>query len=335
MRKIWDRVEAKTTVIAFLLLLVLVTIFLNDTNFFTLANVNNIFLKAARNGGLLAIGMTFVILTAEIDLSVGAIYAISGVVAGLLGEYNQLLGLFGGVMVGVISGTILGFLVTKFNISSWVASLAMSFGLRGLILVLSRSSVSLKGDLINFTKVNLFTDIIPGLPNGISLLIIIFFAITILCILIAKYTKFGVQLYSIGGNRQGAEMMGINTEKRIRQAFIVCGGIAALSGVLLASHSGSASLSAGNAYETFAIAMCAIGGIKLSGGEGHFTGTFLGILIYFMINTIFTYIPSLTTHWQNVIMGILVLVSVAVQSDRLKNILGVMFGGKKIKTTTN
>lgn len=335
MRKIWDRVEAKTTVIAFLLLLILVTIFLNDTNFFTLANVNNIFLKAARNGGLLAIGMTFVILTAEIDLSVGAVYAISGVVAGLLGEYNQLLGLVGGVMVGVISGAILGLLVTKFNISSWVASLAMSFGLRGLILVLSRSSVSLKGDLINFTKINLFKDMIPGLPNGISLLIIIFFAVTILCMLIAKYTKFGVQLYSIGGNRQGAKMMGINTERRIMQAFIMCGGIAALSGVLLASHSGSASLSAGNAYETFAIAMCAIGGIKLSGGEGHFTGTFLGILIYFMINTIFTYIPSLTTHWQNVIMGILVLVSVAVQSNRLKNILGGMFSGKKIKTTTN
>lgn len=335
MRKIWDKVEAKTTVIAFLLLLVLVTIFLNDTNFFTLANVNNILLKAARNGGLLAIGMTFVILTSEIDLSVGSVYAISGVVAGLLGEYNQLLGLVGGVMVGVLSGALLGFLVTKLKISSWVASLAVSFGLRGLILVISRSSVTLKGDLINFTKINLFKDMIPGLPNGISLLIIIFFAITILCMVIAKYTKFGVQLYSIGGNRQGAKMMGINTEKRIMQAFIMCGGIAALSGVLLASHSGSASLSAGNSYETFAIAMCAIGGIKLSGGEGHFTGTFLGILIYFMINTIFTYIPSLTTHWQNVIMGILVLVSVAVQSDRLKNMLGVVFSGKKIKATTN
>lgn len=335
MRKIWDKVEAKTTVIAFLLLLVLVTIFLNDTNFFTIANMNNILLKAARNGGLLAIGMTFVILTSEIDLSVGAVYAISGVVAGLLGEYNQLLGLVGGVMVGVISGAILGFLVTKLKISSWVASLAVSFGLRGLILVISRSSVTLKGDLINFTKINLFKDLIPGLPNGVSLLIIIFFAITALCMVVAKYTKFGVQLYSIGGNRQGAKMMGINTEKRIMQAFIMCGGIAALSGVLLASHSGSASLSAGNSYETFAIAMCAIGGIKLSGGEGHFTGTFLGILIYFMINTIFTYIPSLTTHWQNVIMGILVLVSVAVQSDRLKNMLGVVFSGKKIKATTN
>lgn len=335
MRKIWDKVEAKTTVIAFLLLLVLVTIFLNDTNFFTIANMNNILLKAARNGGLLAIGMTFVILTSEIDLSVGAVYAISGVVAGLLGEYNQLLGLVGGVMVGVISGAILGFLVTKLKISSWVASLAVSFGLRGLILVISRSSVTLKGDLINFTKINLFKDMIPGLPNGVSLLIIIFFAITALCMVVAKYTKFGVQLYSIGGNRQGAKMMGINTEKRIMQAFIMCGGIAAFSGVLLASHSGSASLSAGNSYETFAIAMCAIGGIKLSGGEGHFTGTFLGILIYFMINTIFTYIPSLTTHWQNVIMGILVLVSVAVQSDRLKNMLGVVFSGKKIKATTN
>lgn len=333
--KMWDKVESKTTVIAFLLLLIVATIFLRDTNFFTLANVNNIFLKAARNGGLLALGMTFVILTSEIDLSVGAVYAVSGVVAGILGEYNPVLGLVGGVLVGVISGTLLGFLVTKLKISSWIASLAMSFGLRGLILVLSRSSVSLDSNLLNFTQINLFQNMIPGLPTGISLMIIIFIVITLLCMIVAKYTKFGVQLYSIGGNRQGAKMMGINTDRRIMQAFILCGTIAAVSGVLLASHSGSASLSAGNTYETFAIAMCAIGGIKLSGGEGTFSGTFLGILIYFMINTIFTYIPSLTTHWQNVIMGVLVLVSVAIQSERFKNILGVIFSGKRTKATTN
>ena len=106
------------------------------------------------------------------------------------------------------------------------------------------------------------------------------------------------------------------------KAFVCCGLIAAFSGVLLASSSGSATLSAGNVYETYAIAMCAIGGVKLSGGEGKFSGAFFGILIYFIINTIFTYLPTdiFTVHWQSIIMGILVLVSVGVQSEKFQKL---------------
>lgn len=89
------------------------------------------------------------------------------------------------------------------------------------------------------------------------------------------------------------------------KAFICSGLIAALAGVLLASASGSATLRAGDVYETYVIAMCAIGGIKLTGGEGKFSGVFFGILIYFTINTIFTYLPSgISVHWQNIIMGL-------------------------------
>ena len=137
---------------------------------------------------------------------------------------------------------------------------------------------------------------------------------------IGRHTKFGMGLYAVGGNKEAARMMGIDVNKITMKAFICSSTIAAFSGILLASNSGSATLSAGNVYETYAIAMCAIGGIKLSGGEGTFAGTFFGILIYFVINTIFTYLNGISVNWQSVIMGVLVLVSVGLQSEVFKGI---------------
>lgn len=166
------------------------------------------------------------------------------------------------------------------------------------------------------------------MKSGISILVFILFIMTFLCMYVARNTKFGMGIYAVGGNCEAARMMGVDVDRIKIKAFICCGTIAAFSGVLLASSSGSAVLSAGNVYETYAIAMCAIGGIKLSGGEGKFSGTFFGILIYFIINTIFTYLPSgISVHWQSIIMGILVLISVGVQSEVLHNI---KIGRKKV-----
>ena len=157
--------------------------------------------------------------------------------------------------------------------------------------------------------------------RSISILVFILFLMTFLCMYVARNTKFGMGIYAVGGNCEAARMMGVDVDRIKIKAFVCCGVIAAFSGVLLASSSGSATLSAGNVYETYAIAMCAIGGVKLSGGEGKFSGTFFGILIYFIINTIFTYLPTgISVHWQSIIMGLLVLISVGVQSEVLHNI---------------
>lgn len=319
-KKQWNDMQSKSALIAFVSLMLLIAIFFWDTNFFTLANLTNILLKSARNGGLIALGMTFVILTGEIDLSTGSLFALSGVVAGLVGQYNQILGIVVGLLTGIVSGAFLGFMVTKMKLSSWVVSLALLFGLRGLILILSGQSVSLEGPILEFGKIKILQGVIPGLPNGISILIILFILIALICMFIAKYTSFGIQLYSVGGNEDGSRMMGVNVDRVKITAFIFSGLIASIAGIFLASNSGTASLSAGNTYETIAIAMCAIGGIKLSGGEGRFIGTFFGILIYFTLDTIFTYMPNVTTHWQTVIMGILVLISITIQSETLTSI---------------
>ena len=140
-KKIYDSFYSKSTVLAFLLLVIAASIVFQDKNFLTPANVFNILLKAAKNGGFLALGMTFVILCAEIDLSVGAVFALSGVVMGLVGQANPVLGIAAGILTGAVSGYLIGFMVAKMRISSWIASLAMMFALRGMILILAKQSV--------------------------------------------------------------------------------------------------------------------------------------------------------------------------------------------------
>ncbi len=315
-KKLYRSFYSKSTILAFLFLVIASGILFSDKGFLSTANVFNILLKAAKNGGFLALGMTFVILCAEIDLSAGAVFALSGVVMGLVGQINPFLGIAAGLLTGVISGYLIGVMVTKMRISSWIASLAMLFALRGIILIIAKKSVVISGEILTFANAKGLPGVIPGMKSGISILIPILFLITFICMYISRNTKFGLRIYSVGGNCEAARMMGIDVDRVKLQAFVCSGLIAALSGVLLASSSGSATLSAGNVYETYAIAMCAIGGVKLSGGEGKFSGTFFGILIYFIINTIFTYLPSgVSVHWQSVIMGLLVLVSVGMQAE--------------------
>lgn len=320
-KKVYGSFYSKSTILAFLLLLFAAGILFRDKNFLTVNNMFNILLKASKNGGYLALGMTFVILCAEIDLSVGAVFALSGVVMGLVGQINPWLGIAAGLLVGAVSGLLVGFMVTKMRISSWIASLAMLFALRGMILIVARKSVAISGAVMTFGNAKILKGVFPGMKSGISILIPLLFILTFLCMYLSRHTKFGMGLYAVGGNCEAARMMGIDVDRIKIKAFFFSGLIAAFSGVLLASSSGSATLSAGNTYETYAIAMCAIGGVKLTGGEGKFSGTFFGILIYFIINTIFTYLPSgISVHWQSIIMGILVLISVGVQTDVIKNI---------------
>lgn len=319
-KKIYNSFYSKSTILAFLLLMVFASIAFADKNFLTSANLVNILLKAAKNGGLLALGMTFVILCGEIDLSVGALFALSGVVMGMVGQVNPVLGIAAGIMTGVVSGALIGWMVTKLRISSWIASLAMMFAQRGLILIISHDSVKIESEVLRFASAKILRGFL-GIKAGISILVPILFIFTFVCMYISRCTKFGMGMYAVGGNKEAARMMGIDVDKITIKAFVCCGLIAAISGVLLASSSGSATLSAGNIYETYAIAMCAIGGVKLSGGEGKFSGTFFGILIYFVINTIFTYLPTgVSVHWQSVIMGLLVLISVGVQSEVFQKI---------------
>ena len=164
---------SRSTFVAFLLLVIITSIVFRDKNFLSTNNIFNILLKAAKNGGFLALGMTFVILCAEIDLSVGAVFALSGVVMGLVGEINPFLGLACGLLTGVVSGLMIGYMVTKMRISSWIASLAMMFALRGIILIIAKKSVAVSGGVLTFANAQFFKGMVPGMKSGISILVFI------------------------------------------------------------------------------------------------------------------------------------------------------------------
>lgn len=311
-KKVLNWFSSKSAIAALVILVVFSSIAFSSRNFFSFVSLMNVARKAASDGGFLALGMTFVILIGQIDLSVGAVLAFSGVIMGLVAaNVNPLLGVFAGIAVGLICGLVNGFMVAKLCISSWIATLAMCLGIRGAVLLIS-----------NQKPVSISSSVIKAMGNtsvsGVSILVILLVIFTLICMHISRNTKFGMGLYAVGGNEEAAKMMGLKVDRIKIGAYVFCGLFAGIAGVLLAARMYTAQPNAGDGWETTAIAMCAIGGVKLSGGEGKFSGTFFGILIISVINTIFNYAGNLNSAWQNVVMGILVLLSVGVQSEIIR-----------------
>jgi len=315
-KKIYDWFSKRSSLTAFLFLFIIAGIAFSGRSFLSFNSLANLMRKAASDGGFLALGMTFVILIGQIDLSVGAILAMGGVIMALFGNTHPLLGIFLGLLVGAVCGFANGFMVAKLKISSWIATLAMMLGLRGIVLLIT-----------NKKPIPIRNDILAVLGNAtffnINVLVFILVALTLICMLIARNTKFGFGIYAVGGNEDAAKMMGLSVDKIKIGAFVLCGTFSALAGMLLGSRLNTCQPTAGDSWETTAIAMCALGGIKLSGGEGKFSGTFFGILIITIIKTMFNYAGFLNSWWQNIIMGILIMVSIGVQSE--------LFQGKETK----
>lgn len=307
-KKISNWFSSKSAILALLILLFFSSIAFSQRNFFSVPSLMNVGRKAASDGGFLALGMTFVILIGQIDLSVGAVLALSGVLMGMFGNANPLLGILAGLGVGIGCGLINGFMVAKMRISSWIASLAMMLGVRGIVLLIT-----------NQKPVSISNPVLQSLGNasffGVHILVIMLIICTLICMYISRNTKFGMSMYAVGGNEEAAKMMGLKVARIKIAAYTWCGFFAALAGILLAGRLYTAQPNAGDTWETTAIAMCALGGVKLSGGEGKFSGTFFGILIIAVINTIFNYAGNLNSWWQNVVMGALVLISIGVQSE--------------------
>lgn len=298
-------------IIAFAVLFIVASIIFADKNFLSVSSVNNLLRKAATDGGILALGLTFVMLIGYIDLSVGSVMAFSGVMAAMVCAVNPILGVLAGLGTGIVCGLMNGVIVTKMSIPPFVATLATMLGLRGVVYIITnKKSVSIESEF--------FTNIANTSIGSISILVFILIVLVLVCMHIGHNTRFGMSLYAVGGNEEAARMMGLNVDKIKIAAYVLCGLFAGIGGVLLTSRLSAAQAVAGESWETTAIASAALGGIKLSGGEGQFLGTFFGIMIVAIINTIFNYAGNINTWWQNIIMGLLLMIAVTVQSDVFK-----------------
>lgn len=298
-----------------LLILCVVLSFMTD-KFFTADNGLNVLRQVAVNV-CIATGMTLVVLTAGIDLSVGSVLALCGAVTaglfknGLSFPANDLFvgftilgAILGGLLLGSVLGWFNGFTVTKFNVPPFVATLAMLTIARGLTMLYT------KGHPIS----NLGTDfafIGAGIVFGIPVPVWIVAVVVLIAVFITQKTKLGRYIYAIGGNEQAAKLSGINIKKVKLTVYAMAGALAALGGVIVTARLDSAQPNAGISYELDAIAAVVIGGTSLSGGKGSVWGTVMGAIIIGVLNNGLVLL-NVSPFWQQVVKGSVILLAVVI-----------------------
>lgn len=259
--------------------------------------------------GIVAIGMTFIILTGGIDLSVGSIAAVAGFSAAVLTDAFPLIPILVPLAAGTALGLINGFIVGKLKVPPFVATLAMMMGARGLSLIISKEKpLGLKEISDSFAFLG------QGSILQIPLLIWIFAAIVICAAIVLNHTRFGREVYAVGGNTEAARMMGINVQKIQITVYAISGFCAGLAGLLLTARLSSAQNTAGQGWELTAIASVVLGGTLLTGGRGKVSGTVYGVLIYAVIETLLGRF-NVMVWWINIFTALLLLGVVVAQSQ--------------------
>lgn len=293
------------------LLLIIIVISIMSPNFLTIHNIFNVLRQVSINA-LIAFGMTFVILTGGIDLSVGSILALTGAVtAGFLASgMDPLFAMFLGLLLGAILGAINGIIIAKGKVAPFIATLATMTIYRGLTLVYTGGKpISGLGDALSFQLLG--KGYFFGIPVPIVTMILSFGALYF----ILKKTTFGRRVYAVGGNEEASKLSGINVDRVKIYVYSLTGALAALSALILTSRLNSAQPTAGSMFELDAIAAVVLGGTSLTGGRGWIVGTVIGALIIGVLNNGLNLI-GVSSFFQQVVKGAVILVAVLL--DRKK-----------------
>ena len=299
-----------TTVIALIILMAVITII--NSNFLTANNLLNLLLQVTSNA-LIAFGMTFVILTGGIDLSVGSILALSSALtAGLLGSGMPVtLAILISLILGCILGVMNGLLISYGKLAPFIVTLATMTIFRGATLVYTNGNPITKGLSDTF----LFQFLGQGYIVGIPFPVIIMFIVFIILYVLLHKTAFGKSVYAIGGNEKAAYISGLKLNKVKIIIYSISGIMASISGLIITSRLSSAQPTAGASYEMDAIAAVVLGGTSLSGGKGRILGTLIGALIIGVLNNGLNII-GVSAFWQQVVKGVVILIAVLI--DRFK-----------------
>ena len=284
-----------------------------SSNFFTPSNINNILLSTMING-VLACGAIFVIVTGGIDVSIGTSMSFVSVMLGVFITWWGIpapLGILLGMLLGGFIGLLNGIMVTKMNITPFIATLGMQMITSGLAIVITN------GSPIYFNTVDGYQDICLGFPFGLSGAsdyavnngVLIMFALAVVFGVILAKTIFGRYLYAIGNSREATRLSGIRVEFWELLAYIVAGTMSAVAAVLMTSRMNTAYPATGSGYEMNAVAACVIGGASLAGGKGAMKGAILGAFIMSILTNGLRLL-SIPTEWQKVLTGLIIIVAV-------------------------
>lgn len=279
--------------------------------FMSVNNWMNILLTASYSG-LVAVGMTFVIITGGIDLSVGSILAFSSMIGAMAISrwgWPVPIAIIFIIVIGALIGWEQGLFVSRLNMPAFIVTLAGMSIFRGLTMVVSGAKpISGLDALVPFGT--------GRIGNVIPYPVILLAGIFLLGYYILQYTSYGRGLYALGGNREATKLSGLNVKNIECGAFIISGITSALAGIVTTSRLGTATATAGTSIEMDAIGAAVIGGASLAGGVGTMLGTFIGVLILGILNNAINLI-GVDPLWQEVVSGLVILVAVLV--DTLKN----------------
>jgi len=297
-----------------LLALLLVCVFatMRYERFLTEENLTNV-LRQNSMLGLIALGMTFVILTGGIDLSVGALLAVAGVISASLAERGLFVALLAAVGCTTLLGLLNGVVIAKARIQPFIVTLAMMIAARGLALAYTgEQSVRVGREALGFTELGRGKLDLGAFSVPYPVLMLA--AAFLLGWVVLNYTRFGRHVYSIGDNEEAARLMGLNVGRVTLGVYALSGALAGLAGVTLASRLGAGQPVAGVGWELDAIAAVVVGGTLLTGGQGGVGSTLIGVLLLGVIFNIFNLEGRVSPWWQLVLRGLILLAVVIVQN---------------------
>ena len=295
---------------------VIYMIFVTSINqtFITSGNLFNV-LRSTGFTLITTIGMTFILITAGLDLSVGSVLALGGVVTGLVFKAGLPIpvAILAGVLMGTLIGMINGGIIVKIGIPPLIVTLGMQYAARGLVSVLTQG-VPIYPLPENFMKIE------QARIFGVPMVVYVSILFAALGHLILTKTAFGRSVYAVGGNSEAARISGINTKKVIFSMYVITSTLAAITGILIAARLGSAEAAAGTGYELTVICASIIGGTSTFGGMGSIIGATVGA--YFMeILTNSLTLMRVSVYWQNLVVGTILVLAVMLDQYKRNIIL--------------
>jgi ribose/xylose/arabinose/galactoside ABC-type transport system permease subunit len=311
------------------LVLLMVVFAILEPSFLTPLNLFNV-MRQISIEGLIAIGMTFVILTAGIDLSVGSLVAVAGLVAAMIAKgstassfslsaaaeqgYGWFAAMLGAIAVGLMGGALQGFAITRLKVPPFVVTLGGLSVFRGLALMISAA-----GPISGFDAPYRWWG--QGRIGPVPVPVIVFLAFALIAFVVLRYTRYGRQVYAVGGNREAARLSGVNVRRVLLSVYVIIGFLSGLAGFVLSARLNSSEAVAGIGYELNVIASVVIGGTSLFGGVGSIFGTVIGsVLIGVLINGLV--LMNVNSYVQQITIGLILVAVVAfdqfAKSRRLK-----------------
>jgi rhamnose transport system permease protein len=306
--------------ISSILVIILLSIFVeyrSGGNFLTVENISDLLTETAILS-ILAVGMMMVIITGGIDLSIGSVMALAGMIGTTVLKNNRHLSpltiIVLAIGIGILSGFINGTLVAKLRILPIIATLGMMNVFRGITYIISNGKWVMQADMTPE-----FMQVASGKIFGINNLVVMAIVVYAVGYIFLNFIRTGRKIYAVGNSEESARVSGINTVRTIRLAYTIMGAVAGFAGILYVAKFAVSQGETAVGYEMNVIAACVLGGVNISGGTGRVQGVLLGALLLGLLNNAMPLI-KISSFWQEAIRGLIILLSIIVNSLIQRNV---------------